>query len=236
MLGKRDELNFEQVWARKSEGGRLSARYLPGENQRIDFCLRYLPGGERFLDLGCGTGVLALQLKDRYKEVYGVDVAELPVKVARENQVEAVQLNLNAETLPYPDGFFDTITILSTLQYFYDLHFALAEIHRVLKAGGLIVLTVPNMRAFWRLGKLVFGGTFPKTSKDPVGYDGGALHYFCFSNIAALLEEKRFRMIYSGGIFCRPAFLNSIADSSILGPFKREFFSAEVVVAARKES
>jgi len=236
MLGGRDEQNFQQVWAQKSQSGQDLGEYHPGANQRVDFCLRYLPAGECFLDIGCGTGILAAQLKGRYREVHGIDIAELPVQIACQNQVRAVQHNLNTAPLPYSNDYFDTVTVLSTLQYFYDLDFAVGEIRRVLKPGGLVVLTVPNMRAFWRLAKLALKGEFPTTAKDEVGYDGGALHYFCYANLAGLLARYGLKPVYKGGIFCIPAFLNSVKDGGGLGALKREFFSAEVVIAARKEA
>lgn len=234
MLGGRDEEHFRKVWAKKMEKRSPSAIYRPGDNQRVDFCIRYLPSGDRFLDIGCGTGVLAEQLRDRYLEVHGVDIADLPVKNAQEKQVNALQLNLNLSPLPYPDLFFDSVTILSTLQYFYDIENVLNEVRRVLKVGGQVVLTVPNMRTYWRLAKLAIKGEFPTATKDDVGYDGGALHYFCYSNLVKLLVRKSLQPVYAGGIFCLPNFLNSIPDQGWLGSVKREFFSAEVVVVAQK--
>ena len=192
MLDRRDELNFEKVWAKKQETGKVSNVYIPGENQRIDFCIQHVSPGLRFLDIGCGTGVLAVKMKERFSEVHGIDIADFPVQIAMQNGVKAIQLNLNSKPLPYPNDFFETVTILSTIQYFYDLEYILTEINRVIRVGGQFILTVPNMRTYWRLLKLALKGEFPKTSKDLVGYDGGALHYFCYSDIASLLEDRQF--------------------------------------------
>ena len=233
MLENRDVHHFDRLWEKKDKDV-LASAYHPGSNLRVDYCVRHLPAGNRFLDIGCGTGVLAVQLKDRYDEVYGVDIARLPVKIAVKNQVRAVQVNLNHEILPYPDNYFDTITILSTLQYFYDLDLVIKEVYRVLTPGGLLVMTVPNMRAWWRLVKLVISGVFPKVSKDSVGYDGGTLHYFCYRDVKDILSGYKMQACFSGGIMCIPGGIQRLPNDGVMGWLKREFFSAEFVIGARK--
>jgi SAM-dependent methyltransferase len=127
------------------------------------------------------------------------------------------------------------VTILSVLQYFQDLYQVLGECHRVLAPYGALVLSVPNMRAVWRVGKLLFLGTFPRVSLDKEGYDGGTLHYFAYSNLRQLLYETGFEVIWAHGIFCLPRFFERFPNKDILGKVKREFFSAEIFVMARKK-
>jgi methionine biosynthesis protein MetW len=233
MLGGRDKNQFEQVWQKKAEQDELPLVYQPG-NERVDQALRIIPPGSRFLDIGCGTGVLAQKLKGRYTEVHGTDIAEMPVQVAHQNGVQAVVHNLNTTPLPYEDQFFDLVTALSVFQYFYDLDFALSEIGRVMKPSGTLLVSVPNMRAIWRIGKLALAGTFPRTSMDAVGYDGGALHYFCYRDMVHLLNEHGFNVTGSYGMFCIPGMMKAMPDRGLPGALKREFFSAEILIMARK--
>jgi len=234
MVGKNESDQFDRIWNRKLGESPGQPHYVSGVNLRVDKALTFFTLGCRLLDIGCGDGTLAFQAQGHFKEVYGVDIAGTAVQLARKKGVRAEVLNLNANILPYPDNFFETITILSTLQYFYDLDWVLQECYRVLVPDGFLLLSVPNMRALWRVGKLLFLGSFPGVSKDMEGYDGGTLHYFAFQNLKELLSRNHFVLITSVGIFCLPQFFEKLTDRGIIGLLKREFFSAEIFIKAQK--
>jgi methionine biosynthesis protein MetW len=233
MLNGRDKNQFDRVWQKKAEQDAVPRVYQPG-NERVDQALRIIPPGNRFLDIGCGTGILAEMLKERYTEVHGVDIAEMPVQIACQKGVQALVHNLNAAPLPYEDQYFDLVSMLSVIQYFYDPGEALQEVNRVLKPSGALLLAAPNMRTYWRIGKLALLGTFPRTSLDSVGYDGGTLHYFCLRDLVNLLEEAGFQSIDVVGIRCLPGFVSHLTDKWVIGALKRELFCAELMVYARK--
>jgi methionine biosynthesis protein MetW len=232
MLNNHDKEHFSSIWKQKSEN--LINSYHPGQNLRVDYCIDRVSKGEKFLDIGCGTGILASALRDRFAEVYGIDIAEQPLQVAKENHVNVECVNLNSDPLPFPDNYFDTVTILSVLQFIYDISFCLSEISRVLKPGGTLLLIVPNMRTYWRIARILFSGHFPRTSKDLAGYDGGSIHYFCSKDLVDYLPGFGFSIKQMAGIMCIPHFVNKIPDQSIWGAIKREFFSAEFVIEAIK--
>ena len=120
------------------------------------------------------------------------------------------------------------------LPYVWDLDWLLRECARVLRSGGQMVVGVPNMRAWWRLWSLAGRGRFPRTSHDPVGYDGGSVHYFCRRNLVELLGRHQLATIGAHGVFCVPRALEPLPDGGPTGWLKREFLGAEVVVDARK--
>jgi methionine biosynthesis protein MetW len=233
--GKKDESHFDLIWQEKIKTGDSTSIYQAGDNLRIDETLKILEPGERFLDIGCGTGILAEQLKGRYQQLYGIDIASPAVEIAIRKGIQAAVLNLNESPLPFESGSIDTITMLSTLQYFYDLDFVCAEVCRVLKPSGVFILSVPNMRAFWRVVKIAIQGRFPKVSKDTFGYDGGTLHYFCYQDVLDLLKPYRLKEVWSKGIFCLPKFINHFEAGGLFGKLKMEFFSAEFLVKAVKQ-
>jgi hypothetical protein len=91
------------------------------------------------------------------------------------------------------------------------------------------------MRVISRLFKLAFSGIFPRTSGDSVGYDGGTFHYFCYRNVAELLEECGMRVAWQGGAFPRPKLARLWPERpDFLRKFKSEFLSAEVLIKAIK--
>jgi SAM-dependent methyltransferase len=227
-----DVRTFDELWRQKGEGD--DENYRPGRNRRVDAALRMLRPGQRLLDVGCGSGLLAAQARDRFAEVHGIDIAERAVARARRRGVEAAVVNLNVEPLPYGDAFFDAVTALSSLQYVADLDAALAECARVLRPGGRFLMGVPNMRALWRLWALGIRGRFPRTSLDEVGYDGGTLHYFTHRSLVGLLRRHGLVPGTSHGVFCIPRSAEAWADRGAVGALKREFLSAEIIVDAVK--
>ena len=224
------EEHYARVWARKNLGN-----YVPGSNLRVEAAARILRPGQRLLDVGCGDGTLGVLVQDRFEEIYGVDIADKAIELSQRRGIKAYKVNLNVERLPFENDYFDTVTCLATLQLIYDVIFVLKEFNRVLKSGGELILTVPNMRAYWRIFKLVVLGIFPRTSLDFEGYDGGTLHYFCYRNLRSLLEETGFKVNMHKGIFCLPRFLEKVPDWGWVGKLKAEFFGAEMLVRAVKD-
>jgi SAM-dependent methyltransferase len=96
------------------------------------------------LDLGCGTGRHAALLQNKGFQVYGCDSSASALGIARENlpQVQFQQCDMGL--LPYRDQRFDGIVCHAVIQHgtVATTRKTIAEIHRVLRIGGLLFLTV----------------------------------------------------------------------------------------------
>lgn len=102
-----------------------------------------LVGGERVLDVACGTGVVARAAVRRgAAAVTGVDRNRAMLGVARRTTPVATFVEADAAALPLPDGAFDLATCQQGLQFFPDRAGALREQRRVLRTGGRAALAL----------------------------------------------------------------------------------------------
>ena len=143
----------------------LNAVFFLGKERRFRqevLDLARLTPGERVLDVGCGTGTLAIAARERLGpdgEVHGVDPSPEMIEHAREKARRAgltVDFQVGViEELPFEKGSFDAVT--STLMFHHldqDLRLrGLAEVRRVLRPGGrlLVVDMQPGTGLFGRL-------------------------------------------------------------------------------------
>ena len=101
----------------------------------------------RLLDVGCGTGS-NLAAFSGFALAAGIDMSVEALGFCRQRGIERVALS-EVERLPFPDGAFDVITAMDMLEHTDDDLAALAELRRVLKPGGLLLVTVPAYGFLW---------------------------------------------------------------------------------------
>ena len=98
----------------------------------------------RMLDYGCGLGYL-LRTMERTWETYGVDVSHYAIARAKENATRTKFKLLKGNQIPFPDNFFDVVTAFDVLEHIPQPADALAELSRVSRPGGILVISVPNL-------------------------------------------------------------------------------------------
>jgi SAM-dependent methyltransferase len=103
-----------------------------------------------WVDAGCGTGTLLVE-QSRVCRVLGLDDYEESIALARP-RVEAVGgrvLKSRLERVALPEGCASVVTLLDVLEHLDDDRAALREMVRLTRPGGLVVVTVPALRALW---------------------------------------------------------------------------------------
>ena len=116
------------------------------------------------LDLGCGTGRLAIPIAELSRKVIGIDSSEEMLEVARckSKQLKNVEYK-RAEILrrlPFDDASFDKVVAVLVVNHVNDLGKFFMEVHRVLKSGGAFVFddAIPDARYFkQRFGNTLYG-------------------------------------------------------------------------------
>jgi len=113
--------------------------------------------GSRALDVATGTGDLAIALARRGADVVGSDFSEGMLERARAKSSDVRWEQANALALPYPDDAFDAATVGFGARNFADLERGLAEMTRVVRPGGRVVVleitrpTKPPLSTFFAL-------------------------------------------------------------------------------------
>ncbi len=102
--------------------------------------------GHRALDVGCGSGPLDAALRDRSAVVAGIDSSAGMLALARRRLGNDVALHLVdlGDRLPFEDGAFDDVVASLILHYLEDWGPALAELRRVLRPGGRLIVSVDH--------------------------------------------------------------------------------------------
>lgn len=204
------------------------------------------------VDFGCGNGAQTFRFLDRFETVTGVDVvaAELDAFTAEsrrlglESRVRAVLSD--GGPLPLADGCADVVTSFTVLEHVDDERLSLGELRRVLKPGGLLVITVPNR---WWLFE-THGADLPLLpwNRVPlVSWWPKKLHdrwararIYRRGEILALLEECGFETVSSlrltAPMDVLPAkWLRTLARATLFRPDRTgwPFLATEILVAAR---
>lgn len=99
--------------------------------------------GQRILEIGCGDGKL-LSVLQTHNVVFGVDASATGTERCAQKGVEAYCLDVSSEPLPFPDGAFDYLLALETLEHLTNPYFAMLEMWRVLKERGKLICSIPN--------------------------------------------------------------------------------------------
>ncbi len=123
----------------------------------MDYDRLGLVPGDRLLDLGCGLGRHAFEAARRGAEVVALDagadelrevramfLAMLRAEELDERRSRAGAVRADARWLPFEDGAFDRVVAAEILEHVHEDTLAMAELARVLRAGGTMAVTVPR--------------------------------------------------------------------------------------------
>lgn len=129
------------------------------------FRLLALKSGERLLDVGAGTGRIALAAARRGAVVVGVDPSRAMLGVARRRLADrsVALLRADATRLPFADGSFEAAVAVTLLCFAADPAAVLREIARVLRPDGRLVLGELNRWSLWALVRRAEGLIRPTT-------------------------------------------------------------------------
>jgi ubiquinone/menaquinone biosynthesis C-methylase UbiE len=105
----------------------------------------------RYLDAGCGSGDFIAALVERGGEVFAIDVAAQMIQQSQAkffSHQDAARIHFSVAdvtNLSFSESYFDAVVAVGLIEYLSDDEAALKELYRVLKPGGILIITVPNL-------------------------------------------------------------------------------------------
>ncbi len=159
--------------------------------------LRSLPPG-RVLDYGCGWGDITWAMARSHPDIHAVDVDEQRIRFAR-LEYAPLDFSVCAETgLGFPDASFDIVTSIVVLPFVPDEATYLAEIARVLRPGGHLVIATrvcPLLRRLWH-------GMLGQSLRSRETSVGRRIHLP--GDLRRLLADAGFHIVGQGGFHDPP--------------------------------
>lgn len=204
-IDRRNTITKEEI----AKGYDRVARKIGTVDLYYDRCLRlHHPYRGKILDIGCGGGHLLKLLIERtapYAEkleqydteklfFYGIDISEELCRVAKKENPSAYIVQGDAEALPYENSTFDFVFSTGSFEHVVDIQKAIREVSRVLKPGGIFIITVPNRD--WLQYNFY---TEIRLQKRFQPVDD---HYFWYLELKKLLEDNHFVISKYKGTDC----------------------------------
>ncbi len=154
----------------------------------------WIEPGSKVLDLGCGEGDLLHFLKQN-KQVVGTGIERREARVACciEKGLSALQGDINAEVLDYPDNAFDYVILSQTLQQVYEPPDLIRSLLRIGKKG---IVSFPNF-SYWTIRlQLLLTGYAPITRQLPYEwYDTPNIRVITIKDFRKFAREVGFKII-----------------------------------------
>lgn len=164
----------------------------------LDWIESYKKPPGKLLDLGCAMGSFLSIAQKRGWECYGVEISDYAAGIARD-KLDIQIFNGMIRDAGYPNDFFDVITLWDIIEHLPDPLETLTEVHRVLKASGILIVNTPNEDSLIRkVSRFLYRGSAGMI-KSPINrlYHCYHIHYFNTLTLSRLLNKIGLQVINS---------------------------------------
>jgi len=157
------------------------------ENVRNDLIPLIPNGAKCILEVGCAAGMTGQELKKRFGAfVAGIELNIKAAALAKNVLDDVVQGDIEKIDLPYSNGSFDCILFADVLEHLVNPLSALVKVRRLLKKGGTVVASIPNVQFHGVIHKLIEGNwTYEKEGI----LDETHLRFFTYKEIVKLFSQ-----------------------------------------------
>ena len=198
--------------------------------------LPYIPKGGNMLDIGCSGGNTLCYLKENniIDEAVGVDFMNIPQSNQQNLLIDKFILaDLQQQQLNLPEQYFDTMLCADVLEHLLDPWATLEYLKKFMKKGGLLIISIPNIREFSALRKIFLKGDFLYAPSGIL--DKTHLRFFCKKNIQELVSGAGFVIEKTAPSFktCPLQKKRNLCSKFTIGIFD-QFLAQQYIVTARK--
>ena len=151
------------------------------------------------LDVGCGEGAFASYIKNKFEiEAWGIEMTPEPASIA-ETKLNKVLIGACEDKIDLlPNGYFDVIYFNDILEHLVDPYAVLKSIKAKLSKNGVIISSIPNVRYFRVLKKLIVNKNW-EYEKDGV-LDKTHLRFFTSKSIQKMYNDLGYKIQSHQGI------------------------------------
>ncbi len=204
-----------------------------------DEILSLVPEVKKVLDVGCSTGTLGKQIKQRDSkiEVVGIELNEQMAKIAKEKLDSVIvddveKVNLANYLAP---NYFDCIVFADILEHLKNPWEILRSSVNFLNNEGIVIASIPNVRHYNTIISLLFKAYWPYRERGV--HDKTHLRFFTLRNIQELFQyaslsieriERNYRIIE------KPSRINKLSKRFAI-PFFKDLLTFQYLIVAKKK-
>lgn len=154
----------------------------------------------RVLDIGSTPFTLYLKSRQPHWDVWGLDRSDFFAARFARHGVQLRTCDLDTDALPFDDSFFDAIIFAEVLEHVFRPHSeVLRELHRILRPGGRLLISVPNIARLNQRAKLLFGFSPLPPADSQLNrasiHGHGHLHEYTMRELCGTLARAGFQVL-----------------------------------------
>lgn len=138
--------DYWETYEEKQAGRQNDAEANQERNAYYLWTLEPVFSNGRLLDVGCATGNFLVAAKEKGWQVHGVETSPLSARIAQEATGGEIHVGV-LDTAPWPDGYFDAITMFDVIEHLQSPRAYIERIARMLRPGGFLAINTPNIRS-----------------------------------------------------------------------------------------